>query len=137
MGDIVRDIMKLRNPEGPEAANATDTNAEAVKQLIAGANGIPAFAAHNDTLRALLAERDRLWEQVLLLEATGAEASDEIERLRAALQSVLGACDQGRMVERGAGGMTLEAQIRRSVYNNVPAWPIEEARAALKEAGHE
>jgi hypothetical protein len=71
-------------------------------------------------------------------------AADEIERLRAerdrlreALQAVLGACDQGRLVERGAGGMTLEAQMRRSVYNHVPAWPIEEARAALKEAGHE
>jgi DNA repair exonuclease SbcCD ATPase subunit len=58
-------------------------------------------------------------------------AKAERDRLRTALQSVLDACDQGRMVERGAGGMTLEAQIRRSVYNNVPAWPIEEARAAL------
>jgi chromosome segregation ATPase len=36
----------------------SDTSAEAVKRLIAGANGIPAFAPHNDTLRALLAERD-------------------------------------------------------------------------------
>jgi hypothetical protein len=62
---------------------------------------------------------------------------DERDRLREALQSVLDACDQGRMVERGAGGMTLEAQIRRSVYNNVPAWPIEEARAALKELDHD
>lgn len=72
------------------------------------------------------------------------EAEREIERLRGerdrlrdALQAVLGACDQGRLVERGAGGMTLEAQMRRSVYNHVPAWPIEEARAALWEAGHE
>jgi hypothetical protein len=61
----------------------------------------------------------------------------ERDRLQKALQSVLDACDQGRMVERGAGGMTLEAQIRRSVYNNVPAWPIEEARAALKELDHD
>jgi len=35
------------------------------------------------------------------------------------------------MVERGAGGMTIDAQIRRSVINGVPAWPIEEARALL------
>lgn len=56
---------------------------------------------------------------------------DENARLREALQNVLNACDQGRMVELGAGGMTIEAQIRRSVYNRVPAWPIEEARAAL------
>ena len=56
---------------------------------------------------------------------------DENARLREALENVLSACDQGRMVELGAGGMTIEAQIRRSVYNRVPAWPIEEARAAL------
>jgi hypothetical protein len=53
------------------------------------------------------------------------------ERLRTALKSVLDACDAGYMVERGAGGMTVEAQMRRSVYLNVPALPIEEARAAL------
>jgi hypothetical protein len=47
-----------------------DISAEAVERLIAGANGIPAFAPHNDTLRALLAERDRLRaEQNLLQEA--------------------------------------------------------------------
>ena len=61
------------------------------------------------------------------------EAAAEIERLRAALQSVLDACDQGRMLERGAGGMTIDAQISRSFYYGVPAWPIEEARAALGE----
>jgi hypothetical protein len=33
----------------------------------------------------------------------------------------------------GAGGMTIDAQIRRSVYNKVPAWPIEEARTLLAE----
>lgn len=51
--------------------------------------------------------------------------------LLASLASVLQACDEGRMVERGAGGMTIDAQIRRSVINGVPAWPIEEARALL------
>lgn len=56
---------------------------------------------------------------------------DESARLREALENVLSACDQGRMVALGAGGMTIEAQIRRSVYNRVPAWPIKEARAAL------
>ena len=48
-----------------------------------------------------------------------------------AARATLNAFDQGRMVERGAGGMTIEAQIRRSVYNDVPAWPAEELRAAL------
>jgi hypothetical protein len=55
------------------------------------------------------------------------------ERLVAALQSVLDACDKGRMLERGAGGMTIDAQISRSFYYGVPAWPIEEARDVLGE----
>jgi len=48
-----------------------------------------------------------------------------------ALRSVLGACDQGHMVSGGAGAMSIEANIRGSKYNGVPAWPIEEARAIL------
>jgi len=55
----------------------------------------------------------------------------ENEKLRAALQSVLDACDQGWKVERSVGGMTVEGQMRRSFYNRVPAWPIDQARAAL------
>lgn len=51
--------------------------------------------------------------------------------LLASLASVLQACDEGRMVTRGADGMTIDEQIRRSVINDVPAWPIEEARALL------
>lgn len=49
-----------------------------------------------------------------------------------ALGGVMTACDQGRMVAKtGVGGMTIEANIRGSVYMGVPAWPIEEARATL------
>lgn len=59
------------------------------------------------------------------------ELRDANAELLASLASVLQACDEGRMVERGAGGMTIDAQIRRSVINGVPAWPIEEARALL------
>lgn len=63
------------------------------------------------------------------------EQRNESERQRdaalAALTSVLAACGTGRMVSRGAGGMTLEAQIHRSVLNGVPAWPIEKARQTL------
>ncbi len=50
-----------------------------------------------------------------------------------ALRLVTDACDEGQMVSLGAGGMTIDAQIRRSVYNKVPAWPIEEARTVLAE----
>jgi len=65
-------------------------------------------------------------------EARADALAAEVEQLKGLLKSVLDACDQGRMVERGAGGMTIEAQIRRSVINGVPAWPIEEARATLE-----
>ena len=62
----------------------------------------------------------------------------EIERLRAALQSVVNACDQGKLAPLGGPcGMTIEAQIRGSVYNRVPAWPVEEARAALAGDSHD
>ena len=62
----------------------------------------------------------------------------EIERLREALQSVVNACDQGKLAPLGGPcGMTIEAQIRGSVYNRVPAWPVEEARAALAGDSHD
>jgi hypothetical protein len=68
------------------------------------------------------------------------EAATEIERLRVerdrlreALQTVLDACDTGYMIERDTGGITVGAQMRRSFYDGVPAWLIEEARAALGE----
>ena len=62
-----------------------------------------------------------------------ADLSDALLReARAALGGVMTACDQGRMVAKtGVGGMTIEANIRGSVYMGVPAWPIEEARATL------
>jgi hypothetical protein len=86
---------------------------------MAGGCDIDNFPVRAAALRSLAAERDAL--------------RAESEKLRAALQSVLNACDQGRMLERGAGGMTIDAQISRSFYYGVPAWPIEEARAALGE----
>ena len=61
------------------------------------------------------------------------DAALRIETLERALKSVLDACDQGRMVSRGIGDMSIEAQVKGSVYTNVPAWPIEEAREVLYE----
>jgi hypothetical protein len=61
------------------------------------------------------------------------EAADEIERLREALRSLIAACDAGKLIELGVGGMTLEAQLRRSIINGVSAFAVEEARAALGE----
>lgn len=62
-----------------------------------------------------------------------ADLSDALIReAMEALGGVMTACDQGRMVAKtGVGGMTIEANIRGSVYMGVPAWPIEEARATL------
>lgn len=59
------------------------------------------------------------------------EAENKIERLRAALRSLIGACHEGRIVSKGAGGMTIEAQTRNSVINGVSAWAVCEAEEAL------
>jgi|GEM_PF-2749436 len=58
----------------------------------------------------------------------------EIERLREALRSLIAACDSGKHVPIfGVSGITHEAMLKNGVINRVPAWPVEEARAALKE----
>lgn len=54
-------------------------------------------------------------DHVAAIEAKLAKAVD-------ALQLVTDACDEGVMVSMGA-----------TIYNSVPAWPIEEARAILTE----
>lgn len=90
-----------------------------------------------DRIEQLVKERDAwvghakaaIWtdsEELKLVEAKLTKAVD-------ALQLVTDACDEGKLVSLGAGGMTIDAQIRRSVYNQVPAWLIEEARATLAE----
>lgn len=60
------------------------------------------------------------------------ELEDRIEALEDALRKLLDLVDSCKMVEKGAGGMTIDAQIRRSVYSNVPAYPFEEAREVLE-----
>ena len=58
---------------------------------------------------------------------------DVLARVEAKLSAVLEACDRAKMHPRpgcGAGGMTIEANIRGSVYSGVDAWPVEEARDA-------
>ena len=100
------------------------------------ADHIEALTARAEAAEAREKEYYEGWNacRFLALETIArAEALEgENARLREAMVSVLDACDQGRMVERGVGGMTIEAQFRRSVYNGIPAWPIEEARAALR-----
>ena len=55
----------------------------------------------------------------------------EVAALIEAVGGALKACDEGRMVGGGISGMTIEAIIRGSRYNGIPAWPIEELRTAL------
>jgi hypothetical protein len=72
---------------------------------------------------------DDLWEKVSDVDSiTVLYAKQEIVKLRALLREVFQTIDQGRMVEKSSGGMSIESQILRSVYNGVPAWPIEKAR---------
>lgn len=78
-----------------------------------------------------------LWQAYCEKKMALEEAADEIERLRAALRNLLGTVDACKTMEVGAGGMTIEAQVRRSVYLRVPMWPFEEARAALEENSHD
>ena len=106
----------------PAEAYATDDDELTRLRTLAKAN--------NDLARHEAAGRREL-------QAKNAVLRELLEKARERLQSILAACDQGRMVERGAGGMTIEAQIRRSVYNGVPAWPIEEARDTLAEIEQE
>lgn len=75
--------------------------------------------------------------------AEAAELRAEVERLRADLarlvaagENVINATNACPRFERGAGGMSIDAQIRRTEINQVPAWPFEElmdALAAIKE----
>jgi hypothetical protein len=91
------------------------------------------------------------WEEMgELAHATYLDAADaviaEIERLnitnanhgrdqyREALETLIAKLDACNRFERGAGGMTIEAQIRRTELRGVPAIWVEEAREALASA---
>lgn len=72
---------------------------------------------------------DDLWEKVSDVDShIVLDARSEIVKLRALLNEVFQTIDQGRMVEKSSGGMSIESQIRKSVYNGIPAWPIENVR---------
>jgi hypothetical protein len=60
-----------------------------------------------------------------------ANAQARIAELEAALTILIGACDAGRRHERGIGGMTIQAQLERTVINGVPAIAVEDARDVL------
>ena len=59
----------------------------------------------------------------------------EVERLREALQCAINVLDHCPHHERGIGGMTIDAQIRRTVINQVPAVLVEDLLNALAGGG--
>lgn len=72
------------------------------------------------------------FDRVTAAESALATANARVAELDDALTKLVAAFDHARMVpSRGAGGMTIEANIKSSVYHGVPVWPVEEARAAL------
>ena len=71
--------------------------------------------------------------QVVPVEVTKLEELySENARLRAAIEALLVAADNCKIIEVGAGGMSIDAQIARSFYLRVPVWPFEDARAVLE-----
>ena len=60
-------------------------------------------------------------------------AANYIVELRAALEKLIAACDAGRRYEKGIGGMTIAAQLARTVIYGVSASAVEDARDALVE----
>lgn len=86
-----------------------------------------------ETQELLLAQRNAAWERDTYSFNTWKITEDKLTKAVDALRLVTDACDEDKMVSLGSGGMTIDAQIRRSVYNQVPAWPIEEARVVLAE----
>lgn len=74
-----------------------------------------------------LLEIGALQERVRVLEAKLALATE-------ALEKVIHACHAGRERQlSGVTGMTVDAQLRNSVIDRVPAYPIEEAFQTLQE----
>jgi hypothetical protein len=60
-------------------------------------------------------------------------ADHRIEALEKALRTLIKSCDTGVMMSSvGVGGMTVATNIKSSWVNNVEAWAVEEARAALE-----
>jgi len=81
----------------------------------------------------LIGEREQQCSACYKLIDTADEAADRIEALENALRTLIKSCDTGVMMSSvGVGGMTVATNIKSSWVNNVEAWAVEEARAALE-----
>jgi hypothetical protein len=83
---------------------------------------------------ALEAENEKLSRDYQSARDAHDKVLAENEKLRAALEKLIRACYEGRIVQRGVGGMTIEAQTRNSVINGVWAWSVCEAEEVLNSA---
>ena len=79
----------------------------------------------------MVAEMGLHYQGPVLMPAETDALRAENARLREALNTLLETADKCKIMEIGAGGMSIEAQAARSVYLRVPVWPFEDARAAL------
>ncbi len=80
---------------------------------------------------------EALKNEVWLRDTEISRLDKEVETLRAAILKVTEALNQGRIVQLpGVSGMTIDAQLRNSVYNGVPAGLIEDARELVDEINH-
>jgi hypothetical protein len=70
-------------------------------------------------------------------EARALAADRRLATCTEALGTLVARLDSCRTVERGAGGMSIDAQVARTVLIDVRLIWVEEARAALSEASHE
>lgn len=116
-------VRRLRDWEMWDEGDINDTREEAADRI----------EELQSQLSWVIQERDDTFARML---QRAEEAEAKLAKTVDALQSVINACDQGRMIPRpghGAGGMTIEANVKGSIYTGVPAWPIEEARTALLE----
>lgn len=61
------------------------------------------------------------------------EQAKRIEQLEAALRTLIASCDNGAKMQKiGVSGMAVQTNIQSSWVNNVEAWAVNEARAALE-----
>ena len=122
---------------GKELGSAVVTRSQAEELLAAKDREIANLKAINANLMGDDEDKPRYTTKRLRHEiACATEALEaQLAAARGALDALIKAVDSGKRIERGIGGMTIDATLRRTVINGVPAIALEkayEARAALE-----
>lgn len=95
---------------------------------------IRSLAAERDMLRLDVGVVAELYDETRNRLKTAEAARDALVGALRAVQTLFSVLDRCHHVERGVGGMTIDAQLRRTVINGVPAYAVEEAREAADAA---